>query len=62
MKTYSLKELRARKNETQEETARAVNTSTTTYNSWEANPGMIKLSNLILLAKHFGVSLDEIKG
>lgn len=59
--TFTLKELRARKNETQEDVANAVNVSKTTYNAWEMNPGMIKLSNLILLAKHFGVRLDEIK-
>lgn len=35
MRQYTLKELRARKNETQEQTAMALGVSTQTYNAWE---------------------------
>ncbi|MFL8888273.1 helix-turn-helix transcriptional regulator [Helcococcus kunzii] len=61
MKQYSLKELRARFEETQAETAKALEVSYQTYNSWENNPGIIKLTNLLKIAKHFKVSIDEIR-
>ena len=60
-KKYSLKELRARFDETQTETAKSLEVSVPTYNAWENNPGSIKLSNLIKVAKHFKVTIDEIK-
>ena len=58
---YSLKELRARFNETQAETAEALSISVPTYSAWENNPGTIKLSNLIKIANHFNISIDQIK-
>lgn len=60
MKQYSLKELRARKNETQEQTAKALGISVQTYNAWEKSIANIAVSKVNALAKHFGVRLDEI--
>ena len=59
---YTIKELRARKNETQQETAKAIGVSYQAYNEWEVNNslGITKLSTANKLAKHFGVKLDEI--
>lgn len=58
---YSLKELRARDDKTQEQVANDLNISVQTYNAWENNPGMIKLSNAILVCEYYMVSLAEIK-
>lgn len=59
---YTIKELRARKNETQSETAKAVGVSLQAYNEWEVNNslGITRLSTASKLAKHFGVKLDDI--
>ena len=57
----TLRELRAKFNETQNETAQALNVRPQTYSMWERNPGMIKLGNLKKIQDHFNVSLDEIR-
>lgn len=57
----TLRELRARKNLTQEEVSNALGVSTPTYNAWENNTGMIKLGNAIKLCDFYGVSLSEIE-
>ena len=57
-----IKDLREGSDMTQEELARRLNTHTTTYARWERNPQSIKLSNLILIAKFYGVSLDYLAG
>lgn len=57
---YTLKELRARKNETQKQTAIAVGVSTQTYNSWERNISKVSVSKVNALAKHFGVKITDI--
>lgn len=57
----SLKELRARKNKTQAEVAKELKISTQTYNSWEKNPGKIKLSNLISLCDYFDINIGQIR-
>lgn len=57
---YTLKELRARKGETQEQTAIAVGVSTQTYNAWEKSISNVAVSKVNALAKHFGVKLSEI--
>ncbi len=57
---YTLKELRARKNETQAETAAAVGVSVQTYNAWEKNIANVAVSKVNALAKHFGVSINDI--
>ena len=61
VKQFSLKELRARKNETQEETAFALGISTQTYNAWEKDISNVAISKVMKLAEHFGVALSEIK-
>lgn len=58
---YSLKELRARKDETQKECADALGISITTYNAWEQDVSGVAIGKVIKLAEHFGVTLDEIK-
>lgn len=58
---YSIKELRARKNETQAETAKAIGISTTTYVAWEKSLSNVSISKVAALAKHFGVAISEIK-
>lgn len=57
----SLKELRARKNKTQVEVAKELDISPQTYNSWERNPGKIKLSNLIKVCKYFDINISQIR-
>lgn len=60
VRQFSLKELRARKNETQKQTAKALGISVQTYNAWEKSISNITVSKVNALAKHFGVRLDEI--
>ena len=55
---YTLRELRARKDWTQEETAKRLGVSLQTYNAWEQNFGSVKVSPAA--AKVFGVPLDSI--
>ena len=57
---FSLKELRARKNETQLDTANALGVSLTTYNSWENNVSNLKVSTVQKIASHFGVRIGDI--
>lgn len=61
MEQFTLRELRARKNWTQEITAEKLEISTQTYNSWEADFGKVKIRNANKVAKLFGVTLDTIK-
>lgn len=61
MEQFTLRELRARKNWTQEVTADNLGISTQTYNSWEADFGKVKIRNANKVAKLFGVTLDMIK-
>lgn len=58
---YTLKELRARKNETQEETAKNLGISVQTYNAWEKDVSNVAVSKVYALAKYFGVSIDDIR-
>lgn len=57
---YTLKELRARKNWTQEETAKRLGVSIQTYNAWENDFGKVKASSAAAVAKLFDVKIDEI--
>lgn len=57
---YTLRELRAKKRWSQEETANKLGVTTATYNSWEKNFGKIKISNGNAIANLFGVTLDDI--
>ena len=58
---YSLKELRARKNETQSEVAEHIGVTPQTYCSWEKDISCVSISKVNALSKHFGVRLDQIK-
>ena len=57
---YSLKELRARKNETQEQVAKNLGISTQTYNAWERDISNVAVSKVMAVAKYFGVGLEDI--
>lgn len=57
----SLKELRARQNKTQAEVAKDLSISPQTYNSWENNPGIIKLSNLIKVCDYFEINISQLR-
>ena len=58
---YSLKELRARKNETQAQVAEALDISVQTYCAWEQDVSNVAIGKVMRLAKHFDVELNEIK-
>ena len=58
---YTLRELRARKNVTQAETAEGIEVSRATYIKWEADPSNIGITNIYKLAEYFDVSIEEIK-
>lgn len=57
---FTLKELRARKNQTQAETAAAMGISVQTYNRWERDISNIAVSKVKALADYFGVGLNDI--
>lgn len=58
---YSLKELRARKNWTQKETAERMGISVQTYNAWEKDISRIAVGKVLKLANVFDVDINEIK-
>ena len=60
MAVYTLKELRAKKDWTQEATARRLGVSVQTYNAWEKDFGKVKASSASAIAKLFGVTVDNI--
>lgn len=57
---FTLKELRARKDETQVQTSSAIGVSTPTYISWEKDISKAPFGAVCKIANHFGVTLDEI--
>lgn len=57
---YTLKELRARKNWTQQEVAERLGISTQTYNSWESDFGKVKIRAASSVANLYGVKIDQI--
>ena len=57
---YTLKELRARKNWTQRETADKLGVSEQTYNAWEKDVSGVAVSKVSALAKLFGVKIGQI--
>lgn len=57
---YSLKELRARKDWTQKETARRLGVSVQTYNAWEKDVSRVAIGKVIQIAELFEVDLSEI--
>ena len=58
---YTLKELRARKDETQEQTARNLGISPTTYNAWEKDISNVAVSKVYAVASYFGVNISDIE-
>lgn len=58
---FTLKELRARKNETQQQSAKALGISVQTYNAWEQDISNVAISKVMKVADHFNVTLAEIK-
>lgn len=58
---YTLKELRARKDETQEQTARNLGISPTTYNAWEKDISNIAVSKVYAVARYFNVNISDIE-
>ena len=58
---YSLKELRARKNKTQEQVANDLGISVQTYNAWEKDISNVAVSKVLALANYFGVALGDVK-
>lgn len=58
---FSLRELRARKNKTQQQVAEAVGVSPQTYNAWEQDVSGVALSKIYKLAEYFDVSIVDIK-
>lgn len=59
--TFTLKELRARKNLTQKDVAKDLGVSYQTYNSWEKDVSGVAISKVQALADYFGVQLSQIK-
>lgn len=57
---YTVKELRARKNETQKEVAENLGISTQTYNAWEQDISNVAISKVNALAEYFGVKIGDI--
>lgn len=57
---YSLKELRARKGWTQQETAEKLGVSVQTYNAWEKDISKVAVSKVITVAALFDVNLGDI--
>lgn len=57
---YTLKELRAKHNLTQSELAKRIGVSTATYNAWEKDFGVIKISQANKIANLLDVTLDGI--
>ena len=57
---YTLKELRARKNETQAQVASSLGISPQTYNAWEKDISNVAISKVQAVAKYFGVKLEDI--
>lgn len=57
----SLKELRARKNKTQQQVAEDIGVSTSTYNSWEKYLGNVAISKCMILADYYEVPIEVLK-
>jgi DNA-binding XRE family transcriptional regulator len=58
---YTLKELRARKNWTQAESAARLGISLQTYNAWEKDISNVAVSKVQAVADLYEVRLDQIK-
>lgn len=60
MTELTLKEWRSRKKYTQQELAKVIGISPSTYNIWENNPEIIKPKDAFKIAKALNVSINEI--
>lgn len=58
---FSVKELRARMNETQGQVASAIGITPQTYCAWEKDISNVAVSKVRALAEHFGVTINQIK-
>ena len=58
---FSLKELRARKNWTQKQTAEKLGVSVQTYNAWERDVSRVAIGKVYEMAELFDVEIWEIK-
>lgn len=58
--TFSLRELRARKNKTQGQVAADLGISTATYCAWEKDISKVAISKVQAVAEYFGVALGQI--
>jgi putative transcriptional regulator len=61
MKTYTLKELRNKKQETQQKTANAIHIDRSLYSHYENGIRMPRIDVAKKIAAHFGVKVDQIK-
>ena len=57
---FTLKELRARKDKTQEEVAKDLGISLQTYNAWEKDISNVAVSKVMAVAEYFGVEIGDI--
>lgn len=57
---YTLRELRARKNKTQNQVAQDLGISVQTYNAWERDISNVAVSKVIKVADYFGVNIGDI--
>ena len=57
---YSLKELRARHNKTQETVAKDLGVSVQTYCAWEKNISNVAVGKVQAVANYYGVKLSQI--
>ena len=57
---YTIKELRARKDVTQEQAAKDLGISVQTYNAWEKDISNVAISKVMAVAEYYGVQLGQI--
>lgn len=60
LKQFSVKELRARKNLTQAQSAEKLGISTQTYNAWERDISKVAIGKVAALAELYDVTIEEI--
>lgn len=58
--TYSLRELRARKNKTQKQVATDLGISAATYCAWEKDISQVSIGKVQAVAEYFGVTIGQI--
>lgn len=58
--SFSLRELRARKNKTQKQVAKDLGISATTYCAWENDISNVAISKVKAVADYYGVALSQI--